>query len=198
MTKYPTGTISELLKTDQVTEPTRQALTERFNAPHRLEPTFFTVDEYDLLRIICDRLIPQTDQIDLVGAVDERLAANKTNGWRYDTMPADGEAYRLGLKGMDESAQLLFGNPFRHIPDEQQDEVIRAVQRAEAPGNVWQTLPADHFFEELLAEIVEIYYSHPQAQEAIGYVGMADVPTWQRIGLNQLEDREPRAINKAN
>ena len=60
----------------------------------------------------------------------------------------------------------------------------------DAPGATWQTLPAKRFFEELLAEAAENYYSHPLAQEEIGYVGMADLPAWERLGLNQLDDRE--------
>ncbi|RYF62200.1 MAG: gluconate 2-dehydrogenase subunit 3 family protein, partial [Cytophagaceae bacterium] len=37
-------------------------------------------------------------------------------------------------------------------------------------------------------------YSHPLVQEAFGYVGMADRPSWELIGLNELEAREPREM----
>lgn len=195
---YPTGTVRALLNTNQVTEATRQALTERLNAP-AYAPTFFSPDEFARLTAVCDRLIPQNDRperIDIVAGIDHRLAAAKSDGWRYDAMPADGDAYRLGLKGVDETARALHGQAFRQLLGEQQDAVLTAIQTDDAPGETWQTLPADRFFEELLAEAVETYYSHPLAQEEIGYVGMADVPSWQRIGLDQLEDREPRAIQE--
>ena len=81
---------------------------------------------------------------------------------------------------------------------EQQDDVLKQIQQGQAPGDIWTKLPANRFFEELLVETAESYYSHPLAQEEIGYVGMADVPTWQRIGLNQLEDREPRGVGTDN
>jgi hypothetical protein len=194
---YPEGTVRALLSTDQVTDATRRVLTERLDALPRSHPTFFTPDEYGLLRAVCNRLITQTNpssQVDLAGGIDERLTENKSNGWRYDVMPPDREAYRLGLKAIDESAYLLFDQPFMALSCEQQDQLLGTVQRMEAPGGTWQTVPADRFFEELLAEVVEIYYSHPLVQETIGYVGMADVPTWQRIGLNQLEEREPEPI----
>ena len=48
----------------------------------------------------------------------------------------------------------------------------------EAPGENWQEVLQDKFFEEMLAELAESYYAHPLAQEEIGYVGMADVPGW--------------------
>ena len=193
---YPDGTVRALLETDQVTEATRQALTERLVEPPQ-KPTFFTESEFAFLQVICDRLIPQTDRtepIDIAGGIDQRLAKNKSNGWRYDVMPADGEMYRLGLAGVDESAQAMFKQPFTQLSGEQQDQVLNAIQQIEAPGEIWNTLPSERFFEELLAEAVENYYSHPLAQEEIGYVGMADVPGWQRIGLNQLEKREPNPL----
>ncbi|UFH51924.1 gluconate 2-dehydrogenase subunit 3 family protein [Spirosoma sp. KNUC1025] len=192
--RYPDGTVRALLKTDQVTAATRRVLTERLTSPAR-QPTFFTTAEFDLLRRICDRLVPQTDRtdpIDIAGGIDERLTQNKSNGWRYDVMPNDRDAYRKGLAGVDESSLMMFGEPFKSLTDEKQDQVLSAVQRIEAPGEIWSKLPAERFFEELLAEAVETYYSHPMAQEEIGYVGMADVPTWQRIGLNNLEKREPK------
>ncbi|GAB3037282.1 gluconate 2-dehydrogenase subunit 3 family protein [Spirosoma pulveris] len=196
MTHYPPNTVRDLLKTDQVTDATRQALTERLEAPTH-PPTFFTTQECDFLQAICRRLIPQDDHtgsIDIAGNIDKRLSQQKSDGWRYDVMPADGDAYKLGLKGIDESALLLFQQPFQSLSTEQQDILLGAVQKNEAPGPIWQQLPADRFFEELLTEATENYYSHPLAQEEIGYVGMADVPTWKRIGLNQLEDREPKGI----
>ncbi|WP_077924165.1 gluconate 2-dehydrogenase subunit 3 family protein [Spirosoma sp. 209] len=194
---HPANTIRSLLQTDLVTAPTREALNGRLNAPPR-QPTFFSADEFALLQAVCDRLVPQegrepSQRIDIASGIDLRLSENKSNGWRYDDMPPDGEAYRLGLRGFDESAQAWFGQPFRNLSPEQQDEVLAAVQALEAPGSTWDILPADHFFEELLAEAVENYYSHPLAQEEIGYVGMADAPGWQRIGLNNLEDREKKA-----
>lgn len=189
---YPQNTVRSLLNTDHVTDATRQVLTERLNAPPR-QPTFFSSDEFALLQTVCDRLIPQDDRpepIDVAGGIDERLSQNKSNGWRYDVMPADGDAYRQGLVGVNESAQVLFQQSFRQLSGPEQDRIIGLIQTGNAPGDTWQTLPADRFFEELLAEASENYYSHPLAQEEIGYVGMADLPAWNRVGLNQLEERE--------
>ncbi|GAB3501685.1 hypothetical protein GCM10027341_28790 [Spirosoma knui] len=194
---YPAGTVRTLLTSDHVTAATRQALTDRINLPER-QPQFFSADEFALLQAICDRLIPQQDRpvyIDLAGGIDERLTQNESNGWRYDTMPPDRDAYRLGLKGVAETAMALFQQPFQQLSSEQQDQVLTSIQTAQSTGMSWEGLPAERFFEELLAEAVENYYSHPLAQEEIGCVAMADVPGWQRIGLNQLDDHEPRPLS---
>lgn len=197
---YSPNTVRTLLNTNHVTDATRQVLTERLNALPR-QPEFFSADEFARLQAICNRLIPQDDRpepIDIAGGIDERLIQNKSNGWRYDVMPADGDAYKLGLAGLEESAQILFQQPFRQLLGAQQDHILSLTQAGDAPGDTWQTLPADRFFEELLAEATENYYSHPLAQEEISYVGMADLPAWQRIGLNELEDREKLSTSTVN
>ena len=69
-----------------------------------------------------------------------------------------------------------------------------AVQRGEAPGESWSVVPAARFFEELLAECVEGYYSAPAAQDEIGYAGFADAHGWQAVGVDQLQTHEPRSL----
>ncbi len=196
---YPTGTVRALLETNLVTDATRSALLKRLTATPR-PPEFFTAAEFTLLKQVCDRLIPQPDRpepIDLVSAIDERLSSGKTNGWRYDTMPNDGDAFRLGLRGIDETAQTTYNQPFSSLTAAEQDNVLLRIQRGDTGlSGVWEQLPTNRFFEELLVEVTETYYAHPLAQEEIGYVGMADAvssnpPGWTRIGLNEREDREP-------
>lgn len=193
-THYPPGTVRALLTTDHVSPRTREALTARLNrqsGPLR----FFTDKEADTLQHLADRLIPQPPQagyvVDLVSLMDQRLADNESDGWRYDVLPADQDAYRRALRGIDESAQALFGRPVNALTGSEQDELLRQVQAGTISGEVWQQLPANRFFEDMLAELAAFYYSHPLSQEAIGYVGMADKPAWTRIGLNNLEAREP-------
>lgn len=201
---YPKGTTSRLLATDLVTPKTREVLGARIAAyehPGAPEPGFFSSDEFRTLQAVCARLIPQPDRdhpIDLAGAIDQRLAASKTNGWRYDTMPPDGEAFRRALRGLDETARTMSnGAPdinFERLDASTQDVVLTAVQRGDAAGDVWETMPSIRWFEELLTELATSYYSHPLAQDEIGFAGYADAHGWQRIGLNELELFEPRPI----
>lgn len=194
---YPAGTVRALLETASVTAPTRQALQARLAQPATVAPRFFDGPSFATLAAICDRLIPPIEgigELDIAGAIDQSLAEGIGDGWRYDAMPTDGLAYQQGLQGMDQSACALFGAPFDQLKLAQQDSVLRAVQEGHAPGSVWKTLPASRFFEELLAAAVQACYAHPLTQESIGYVGMADAPGWQAIGLDGLEAREPKPI----
>ena len=191
---YPSGTVRALLDTPHVSEATRAALQARLDAP-AYTPQLLAPETYALLEAVAARLFPQPDRpeqpIALAPAVDQRLAEGRADGWRYDALPPDREAYRMGLGGIQEIAQSLFQVDFTALGAEQQNAVLQALASGTPPGKTWETLDANRFFEELLAELTETYYAHPLAQEEIGYVGMADLPAWTKIGLNEKESREP-------
>jgi gluconate 2-dehydrogenase gamma chain len=191
---YPSGTVRALLNTPHVSAATRAALQARLDAPAAYAPQFLAPETYALLEAVAARLFPQPDRPDapiaLAPAVDQRLAEGRADGWRYDALPPDREAYRMGLGGIQEIAQAQFQADFPALTAEQQDAVMQALASGTPPGPTWATLDAGRFFEEMLAELTETYYAHPIAQEEIGYVGMADLPAWSKIGLNEKEDRE--------
>lgn len=212
---YPEGTARRLLATDLVTPKTREVLNARIAAyekPDAPRPRFFTSAEFRTLQAVCARLIPQTDRerpIDLAVAIDDRLAAGKTKGWRYDSLPPDAEAFRRALCGLNETARTAaeggakraenganrgVGTWFETLDPCAQDAVLAAVQRGDTAGPAWGAVPSARFFEELLTELVECYYSHPLAQDEIGFAGYADAHGWQRIGLDELESFEPRPV----
>jgi len=192
--KYPPGSVRALLNTELVTPATRQALATRLEADSKsYTMRFFDEQATIILKAVCTRLFPATPaQINLAKALDERLTANQGDGWRYANMPPDQEMHRQGLQGLNETAQSLFQQPFIKLSSEQQDNILKMVQRGEVNSSGWQKLDPKRYFEELLAALTEFYYSHPLIQEEIGYVGMADAKGWQAIGLNQLESREPK------
>ena len=191
---YPSGTVRALLNTPHVSVATRAALQARLDAPAAYAPQFLAPETYALLEAVAARLFPQPDRPDapiaLAPAVDQRLAEGRADGWRYDALPPDREAYRMGLGGIQEIAQAQFQTDFPALTAEQQDAVLHALASGTPPGATWETLDAGRFFEEMLAELTETYYAPPLAQEEIGYVGMADLPSWTKIGLNEKEDRE--------
>lgn len=196
--RYPEGAVRGLLASDLVTPQTRAVLLARLDAPPAAAPRALDESTFAILGAVCARLIPQPERaepIDLAGAVDDRLARGDGKGWRFAAMPPDAEAYRLGLRGVDECARATFGVGFVALDDARRDEVLHLVQGGQPLGANWARVPADRFFEELLAEVVECYYSHPLAQEEIGYVGFADARGWQALGLDALAPHEPRALD---
>ena len=189
-------TSQELLPSPHVSAATHAALTQRLAATGAVyEPQFLAPETFRLLEAVAARLFPQPDRpvpIPLAPFVDHRLAEGRADGWRYDALPPDREAYRLGLGGIQEIAKILFQAYFESLTPVQQDKVLEALASTTPPGTTWQTLNAGRFFEEMLAELAETYYSHPWAQDEIGYVGYADLPAWTKIGLKEKEPREPQ------
>ncbi len=187
--------VEVLLASAHVSGATRAALQARLAAPTAYAPQFFSSEAYALLEAVAARLLPQPDRptapIPLAPALDQRLADGRADGWRYDVLPPDREAYRLGLGGIQEIAQALFQSDFLLLDSSHQDAVVEALAEGNPPGLVWQTIGATRFFEELLAELTATYYAHPLAQQEIGYAGFADLPGWTRIGLDEREAREP-------
>jgi hypothetical protein len=63
---------------------------------------FFTPAQLEIIMAVCDRVMPQDDRlseyrIPIVNSIDERLWKNEISGYRFEDMPEDREAYRLGL-----------------------------------------------------------------------------------------------------
>jgi hypothetical protein len=193
---YPKGTVQALMQTDKVTLKSRNALQKRIDAIHD-GPKFFDEEIFVILQAVCMRLIPQPDEdrmVDLAGCLDAIIAERKGNGWRYDAMPADGKAFIIGLYGIKNTSVSMFGKNFHLLNDEQKEEVLLAIQSGTASGLTWQIMSSKLFFEDLLAALVELYYSHPYAKEDIGEVAMADAKGWKNIGLNELENHEPEKL----
>lgn len=196
---YPLGTVQALLPTDAVTPATRHALQARLQQEPVFHPLFFDEASFLTLRAVCMRLIPQPNPdrtVDLPGCLDTMLAGGKGNGWRYDAMPADEKAFTIGIKGISETADLMYGRPFHQLAATEQDKLLTSIQSGDVQGTTWKILPAKLFFEELLSALVEIYYSHPFAKEEMGEVAFADAKGWQKIGLNEREAQEPLPLKE--
>ncbi len=190
------GAIEHLLDTDHVTAPTRRALAARLSWAPQSGPLCFDPAAFATLEAVCGRLVPQPDpsrRVALAARLDERLAAGGGDGWRYDVLPPDRVATVQGVVGLEQTAKALFEAPFVALPSERQDRVLAAVQAGDPPGEVWRTLNAHWFFIDLLAQVTELYYAHPYAQEAIGFAGMADAQGFQALGLNRRDPVEDEA-----
>ncbi|HET8630193.1 MAG TPA: gluconate 2-dehydrogenase subunit 3 family protein [Thermomicrobiales bacterium] len=164
------------------------------NRVHNIPPIrFFTADEAALLEAICARALPQDDRdadhrIPIVPAIDARLYNGIIDGYRYEDMPPDREAYKLGLQGIEAIARHQHGKGFRDLGPREQDEVLRSIHRGAptAGDDIWRRLPPDRFWLLLLGDVVGAYYAHPYAWDEIGFGG----PAYPR-GYMRLEGGRP-------
>ncbi len=172
-------------------ETTRQVVTERVEKVPPLR--FFSSGEAELLTAIVSRVIPQDDRaadrmIPVHPAIDERLFKNELNGFRYEDMPPDREAYRLGLKAIDEMAQKRFHEPFVSLTVHRQELILKSLHdgKPDPAHRIWQRMPVHRFWTLLAEDCVTAYYSHPWAWDEIGFGG----PAYPR-GYMRLENGLP-------
>ena len=192
------GAVESILGTQSVTIATRDAIRARLE--RRAGPPLVLDDEaLTTLRAVCDRLIPQADsdrRVDLAARLDQSLAEGAGDGWRFDDLPTDGVVVALGMKGVDQSAQARFSSSFAALSPDRQDAVLAAVQDGSAIGEIWRALSSKRVFEELLGQLATLYYAHPYAQEAIGFIGIADAGGFHALGLN-VRDPIEEAVSDA-
>ena len=175
-TRYPGYNVLDKWSSPDWDDQTREVVRRRLEEVPPVR--FFTDGEARTLAAVAERIIPQPDRsndekVPVVPWIDEKLYEDKRDGYRYEELPPQREAWRLGLKGIDETAQALFGGKsFARLDPLSQDAVLTHVARGDAPGATWKQLPAARFFKSVLSiTVIKIYYAHPAAWNEIGYNG---------------------------
>ena len=175
-------------------EKTRRLVLDRIrNVPQR---AFFSETQFALLEAICARLLPQDDRpeeqrIPIVPFIDQQLARGGGDGYCYEEMSWDQAAYLLALTGVDQTSQSMFGGTgFTELEEQQQDQVLAALESGHPPGDVWRQLPAAHCFKMLMRDVVEMYYSHPTAWNEVGFQGPASPRGHVRLSLGKSDPWE--------
>lgn len=158
-------------------EATRSLILRRV---HDVPPIrFFSLSEVQVLNALAERVLPQNDRspeerIPIVPWIDNRCYNHIIDGWRFEDMPPEEEAWRMGIRGIDEAAQMRFSRPFVDLGDDDQDTVLRLIGEGNPPGKVWQWLPARRFWVFIvLRQICSVYYAHPTSWDEIGFGGPA-------------------------
>ncbi|HEX5415550.1 MAG TPA: gluconate 2-dehydrogenase subunit 3 family protein [Chloroflexota bacterium] len=158
-------------------EATRELILRRVNEVPAIH--FFDETEVRILSALAERVLPQNDRppeqrIPIVPWIDQRCFNRVTDGWRFDNMPPDDEAWRLGLRGIDDVARLQFGRSFADLAEDDQGSVLRLVAQGDPPGEPWRSLPARRFWIYIvLRQLCAVYYAHPVAWDEIGFGGPA-------------------------
>ena len=158
---------------------------------------FLTDAEVSTLEAIVDRILPQPDRtkdhkVPIVPWIDAKLFHDRRDGYRYEDIPQQRDAWRIAIQGFDQTARTLYERPFLELDSARQDEVLRRVESGDAPGEAWQTLPASRFFKSVLCvSVVKAYYSHPTAWGEIGYSGPSSPRGHVRVWIGGVDSWEP-------
>ena len=173
---------------DQVTADT---VTARVGPPP--VPKFFSGSEEACARALVNLLTGQDGQdgepaVPVLEMVDARLTAGETDGWRYDDMPEDGQAWRETLAHLDADAEARYGTSFGYAPQAGQAALLQAVQDLKSAD--WHGLPAAHVWSLWTRYACTAFYSHPAAWAEIGFPGPAYPRGYKNAGVGKLEPFE--------
>ena len=177
-------------------EATRTVVTERVGKTPPIH--FFSQQEAALLGAVIDRVMPQDDRaeartIPILSVLDERLYTNSLNGFRYEDMPPDQEAYKLAIGAIEEMARALFRESFADLTVHRQELILKSLHdgKPDPDHSTWQRMPVHRFWAMLMEDCVTAYYSHPWAWDEIGFGG----PAYPR-GYMRLENGLPEPWEK--
>ncbi len=133
-----------------------------------------TIQEAEIAAAMCDRIVPP-DELPGAGAAG---AADFLDRQLSGHLKKFRESYRRGLAAINESACLLFSQPFTKLSADQQDQVLKAVEKGKAPGEIWKKEPQQAFFSMMVSHTMQSYYGDPR------HGGNRDSAGWRSIGYD--------------
>jgi hypothetical protein len=127
---------------------------------------FFSAYEEKVLEAVIDRLIPQDvplleKRIDLVPVIDDRLYKNALNGFRYEDMLSDRDAYCEGLRAIEEMSRRRFNTRFVDLSGSSQELILNSLRDNEPdPAHeVWKRILVHRFWNMLVRDCADACYA---------------------------------------
>ena len=190
--RYPGYDVLRKWNTPSWNEKTRRVIEERLAVPR--EGRFLDAEEFAILVALADRITPQPkdrEPIPVAALIDHKLLQDQADGYRFEGMPREREAWKIGLRAIDSEARAAHGKPFRELRPDQQDALLHRIESGNASDQAWGGMPPKIFFKErVLSDIVHAYYAWPTAWNEIGWGGPASPRGYVRTGYDERDPWE--------
>jgi hypothetical protein len=161
---------------------------------HNVPPIrFFTQAEAATLGALCDVLTAQDSEprIPVVNYIDEKYDKGELDGFQFEDMPDDRDAWRLVARGLDEQAAERAGAAsFATAQAEVQLAIVSDFADGKLEGGAWEQLHVTHAFSLVMRGVLSSFYSHPWAWNEIGFGGPAYPRGYSRFGDPDLQRAE--------
>jgi hypothetical protein len=151
---------------------------------------FFNPQEEAIARPLLDLLLDQHDEprVPVLQMIDSRLAEQSTDGWRYEDLPEDGQAWRDTLAALDKDADDKHGTGFARCDDDMRRALIQAVQ--DLGSKPWHGMSASRVWSLWTRYACTAFYSHPLAWNEMGFSGPAYPRGYKNAGVGRKEPWE--------
>ncbi len=162
----------------------------RLTLPNML--SFFTPEEVAVAQPMLDLLLAQDcePRVPVLPLIDSRLATGETDGWHYDDMPEDGQAWRDTLAHLDKDAYRHHGIGYAELTSAEQARLLQNVADLADGGGSWRGLTASHVWSLWTRYANAAFYSHPWVWNEIGFGGPAYPRGYLNPGINAREKWE--------
>ena len=165
------------------------------------ELAFFTPFDVSVAAPLLDLLLAQDDdpRVPVLALIDQRLAVGETDGWHYDDLPEDAQAWRDTLAALDGDARSAHSQrAFGTLVTAEQAALVQSVQDRADRGDRWHDWPAVQVWSLWTRYACTAFYSHPWAWNEIGVPGPAYPRGYLNPGVNardRWEVADGRAVD---
>ena len=190
--RFPGYDVLDKRNTPSWNEATRRVVDRRLSI--HPGPRFFSAAEWQTLAAVCDRIIPQPKDrppVPLPAYVDAKLFNDEQDGYRFEGLLPQREAWQAGLQALEAAAVEQQGASFHKLPPAEQDAVLKHCQNGELDGPAWRGMPSKLFFSKrVIKDIVGAYYAHPTAWNEMGWGGPASPRGYVRLDADKRDPWE--------
>ncbi len=154
--------------------------------------SFFTPHEVGVAAPMLDLLLAQDSdpRVPVLALIDQRLATAETDGWHYDDMPEDSQAWRDSLAALDADAHARHDIGYAALHRAAQARLLQDVQDLADNGHGWHDWSATHVWSLWTRYACTAFYSHPWAWNEMGFPGPAYPRGYLNPGVNAREGFE--------
>lgn len=151
--------------------------------------SFFTATEDATATVLCNLLLAQDcdPRIPVVSLIDARLAAGETDGWGYEDMPEDSQAWRDTLADLDADARAAHGTGFAALDRAAAAAMVQDVFDRSTRGGDFHGRAANHVWSLWTRYATTAFYSHLWAWNEIGFGGPAYPRGYKNVGIDARE-----------
>jgi hypothetical protein len=151
---------------------------------------YFDPQEEAVARPLLDLVLGQHEEprVPVFEMIDQRLAELSTDGWRYEHLPPDPEAWSKSLAALDEDARDRHGVGYAECSLDDRAKLLQAM--LDLGGDRWHGMPASQVWSLWSRYACTAFYSHPWAWNEIGFPGPAYPRGYKNLGIGKREPFE--------
>lgn len=134
---------------------------------------FFAAEEAQTINAICEQIIPADQDpgaawAGVINYIDRQL---KRKFKEFQ------QTYRKGIAAVEKTALRLHGKRFIELTPSQQTEIVAALEKNQAPDDLWREVPQREFFDLVLNHTMQGFYGNPR------HGGNRDAVSWKMLGV---------------